>query len=123
MPSEHPPIYYVLQSRKFWSAVVGFVAIVVVALRSGSALDPNTVVNAILGIVAAYMGATAWEDGKRHEAEAVMASAPVTTVSTPGVSSVTVTAPPDASAATIVVPGATSDTAAPPPVIKSIGML
>lgn len=96
MTNETPSIYYVLQSRKFWSAVVGFVAIIIVSWRSGTALDPNTVVNAILGIVAAYMGATAWEDGKRHEADAVMAAQPTTTVSTPGGSDVTVTAPPDA---------------------------
>lgn len=92
MTNETPSIYYVLQSRKFWSAVVGFVAIIIVSWRSGTALDPNTVVNAILGIVAAYMGATAWEDGKRHEADAVMAAQPTTTVSTPGSADVQVQA-------------------------------
>lgn len=56
-----------LQSRKFWAAVVGLVAILWTAYQSGSALDPDTVVNAILGIVAAYIAATAWEDGKQAE--------------------------------------------------------
>lgn len=120
MQSEHPPIYYVLQSRKFWSAVVGFLAIVIVAWRSGAALDPNTVVNAILGIVAAYMGATAWEDGKRNEAAAVIAAAPVTTVSTPGGSDVTVTAPTDA-APVIVRPQPVGDDATPMPTQPVVG--
>lgn len=85
MPNETPKLYYVLQSRKFWSAVVGLIAIVYVAWHSGTALDPDTVVNAILGIVAAYMGATALEDGMSARA------ANRTTVSTPGASDVTVT--------------------------------
>ncbi len=57
-----------LQSRKLWAALVGFVAILWTAWQSGSALDPDTVINAILGIVAAYIAATAWEDGKQAEA-------------------------------------------------------
>ena len=57
-----------LQSRKFWAAIVGLVAILWTAYQSGSALDPDTVVNAILGIVAAYIAAVAWEDGKHAEA-------------------------------------------------------
>lgn len=57
-----------LQSRKVWAAVVGFVSILWVAYQSGTSLDPETVVNAILGIVAAYIAATAWEDGKHAEA-------------------------------------------------------
>lgn len=38
---------WVLRSRKFWAAVVGFVAILWTAYQSGSALDPDTIVNAI----------------------------------------------------------------------------
>lgn len=83
-----------LQSRKFWAAVVGLVSIVWVAYQSGTAIDPNTVVNAILGIVAAYMGATAYEDGKQAEAVGRMVAgetaATQTTVSTPS-DNVTVT--------------------------------
>lgn len=79
MTQQHPPIYYVLQSRKFWSAVVGLLAILYVAWHSGVALDPNTVVNAIMGIVAAYMGATALEDGLTNHG----VGNPTTTVSTP----------------------------------------
>ena len=92
-------LLWVLQSRKFWAAVVGFVTILWVAYQSGAALDPNTVVNAILGIVAAYIGATAWEDGKHTEAAGKLAAAETTatqtTVTTPGESDVTVTAPID----------------------------
>lgn len=79
MSDQHPPIYYALQSRKFWAAVVAFVAIIYVAWHSGTALDPNTVVNAIMGIVAAYMGATALEDGLTNHG----AGNANTTVSTP----------------------------------------
>lgn len=83
-----------LQSRKFWAAIVGFVSILWVAYQSGSALDPDTVINAILGIVAAYIAATAWEDGKQAEAVGKMVEAEgkqaTTTVTTPS-SNVTVT--------------------------------
>lgn len=85
-----------LQSRKLWAAIVGFVSILWVAYQSGNSLDPDTVINAILGIVAAYIAATAWEDGKQAEAVATMAAADATanttTVTTSGDSDVTVTA-------------------------------
>lgn len=95
MPKEKPAIYWVLQSRKFWSAVVGLVAILYMSLVNGAELDPDTVVNAILGIVAAYMATTAWEDSSKAEAagrvSAAETAASTTTVSTPGASDVTVT--------------------------------
>lgn len=92
---------WVLQSRKFWAAVVGLVFIIVNAVLNQEQIDPNTVTNAILGIVAAYMGVTAWEDGKHADAQATVSAANVTaasqanvtTVSTPGESDVTVIAP------------------------------
>ena len=89
-------LFRALQSRKLWAAIIGFISILWVAYQSGSALDPDTVINAILGIVAAYIAATAWEDGKQAEAVGRMVAAeaaPVTTVTTPGGSDVTVTAP------------------------------
>lgn len=70
-------IMWVLQSRKFWSAVIGLVAIFYTAWQSGGGVDPDTLVNAILGIVAAYMGATALEDGLSNR------NATTTTVTTP----------------------------------------
>lgn len=79
----------VLQSRKLWAAVVGLVFIVVNAALNQQQIDPDTVTNAVMGIVAAYMASVAWEDGQKAKAEA----APTTTVSTPGESNVTVTAP------------------------------
>lgn len=88
-----PPV---LQSRKLWAAIVGLVIILVNSWINHATVDQNTVTNAVMGIIAAYCAAVAWEDGKLHEAEAVMATAPTTTVSTPGGSDVTVTAPPDA---------------------------
>jgi hypothetical protein len=84
-----------LQSRKLWAAIIGFVSILWVSYQSGNTLDPDTVINAILGIVAAYIAATAWEDGKVAEAagrvSAAETTASTTTVSTPGGSDVTVT--------------------------------
>lgn len=76
----------VLQSRKLWAAIVGLALIIVNAILNGEQLDPNTVTNAIMGIVAAYMAATAWEDGQKAKAEA----SPTTTVITPGTSDVQV---------------------------------
>lgn len=84
MPNENK-ILWVLQSRKFWAACVGLVAIFYTAWQSGGGVDPDTLVNAILGIVAAFIGATAIEDGLTNR------NATTTTVSTPGTSDVTVT--------------------------------
>lgn len=70
-------IMWVLQSRKFWAAVVGLVAIFYTAWQSGGSVDPDTLVNAILGIVAAFMGATALEDGLTNR------NATTTTLTTP----------------------------------------
>lgn len=88
---ETPSIYYVLLSRKFWMAVIGLVLILVTAWNQ----DPyptDSVVTAIMGVVAAFIGATAWEDSSRNTAAS---NATTTTVSTPGGSDVTVTAPSD----------------------------
>lgn len=69
-----------LQSRKLWAAIIGFISILWVSYQSGSTLDPDTVINAILGIVAAYIAATAWEDGKQAEAVGRIAAPPPPTV-------------------------------------------
>jgi len=70
-------LIWVLQSRKFWAAVIGLVAIFYTAWQSGGGVDPDTLVNAILGIVAAFMTATALEDGLSNR------NATTTTLSTP----------------------------------------
>lgn len=70
-------ILWVLQSRKFWAAMVGFAAIFYTAWQSGGGVDPDTLVNAILGIVAAFIGATALEDGLSSH------NATTTTLTTP----------------------------------------
>lgn len=91
MPSTKPSIYYVLLSRKFWMAAIGLIMVVVTAWNQ----DPyptDAVVTAIMGVVAAYIGSVALEDGMSKQAEA---KAQTTTVSTPGESDVTVTAPPE----------------------------
>lgn len=90
--SEKPSIYYVLLSRKFWMAVIGLIMVVVTAWGQ----DPyptDSVVTAIMGVVAAYIGSVALEDGMSKQAEA---NATKTTVTTPGASDVSVTTPSDA---------------------------
>jgi hypothetical protein len=67
------------QSRKLWAAIVGLILVIVNAILNGEQLDPDTVTNAIMGIVAAYMAATAWEDGQKTKATVV----PTTTIETP----------------------------------------
>lgn len=59
---------WVLKSRKFWAAIVGLIFILINAYLNQEQIDPDTVVTAIMGIVAAYIGAVAYEDGKHHEA-------------------------------------------------------
>lgn len=90
---ETPSIYYVLLSRKFWMSAIGLILILVTAWNQ----DPyptDAVVTAIMGVVAAFVAATALEDGMSKQAES---KATTTTVSTPGESDVTVTAPSDVS--------------------------
>lgn len=55
-----------LQSRKFWAAVIGLI-LILVTTRNQDPFPTDAVVTAILSIVAAYIGATAWEDGKTAE--------------------------------------------------------
>lgn len=95
---ETPSIYYVLLSRKFWMTLIGLVLILVTAWGQ----DPyptDAVVTAIMGVVAAFIGATAWEDSSRNQAAGTIAAADInattTTVTTPGASDVQVTASPD----------------------------
>lgn len=76
MPNDNKLIW-VLQSRKFWSAAIGLIAILYMSLVNGAELDPDTVVTAIMGIVGAYMGATALEDGLTNH------NATTTTLTTP----------------------------------------
>ncbi len=76
MPSENK-LVWVLQSRKFWASIVGLVAIFYTAWQSGGGVDSDTLVNAIMGIVMAYLGATALEDGLTNR------NATTTTLSTP----------------------------------------
>lgn len=80
-----------LKSRKVWAAIIGLVFIVVNAALNQEQIDPNTVTNAVMGIVAALMASIAVEDGMKARAEAP----PTTTVTTPGASDVTVIAPPE----------------------------
>lgn len=57
----------VLQSRKFWAALIGLILILVTSWGQ----DPypvEAVVTAIMGVVGAYVAAVAWEDGKQAEA-------------------------------------------------------
>jgi len=80
----------VLQSRKLVAAIVGLVLMIVAAISNRQAIDPNTLVNAIMVVVSAYMGAVALEDGMTQR------NANKTTVTTPGTSDVTVSQAPEA---------------------------
>jgi hypothetical protein len=62
-------LLWVLQSRKFWASVIGLI-LVIVANWNVEPYPTDTVVTAIMGIVAAYVAAVAWEDGKHIEADA-----------------------------------------------------
>lgn len=65
---------WVLQSRKFWAALIGLVLILVTTWGQ----DPyptDAVVTAIMGVVGAYVAAVAWEDGKHAEAAGRIAAA------------------------------------------------
>lgn len=67
----------VLQSRKFWMSAIGLILILVTTWGQ----DPyptDAVVTAIMGVVAAYIAATAWEDGKQAEAAGTIGAASVT---------------------------------------------
>ena len=80
--NDKPSIYYVLLSRKFWMALIGLVLILVTAWNQ----DPyptDAVVTAIMGVVAAFIGATAWEDSSRNKAAGEIAAADIVASTTP----------------------------------------
>lgn len=82
---------FVLLSRKFWMALIGLILVLVTAW-SQDPYPTDAVVTAIMGVVAAYIGSVALEDGMSKQAEV---KAQTTTVSTPGTSDVAVTATAD----------------------------
>lgn len=57
-------------SRKLRAAAVALLSIVVTAVLSREVIDPNTLINAIVALAAAYMGAVAWEDVSARQAAA-----------------------------------------------------
>lgn len=87
------------RSRKLRAAAVALFTIVMTALLNREAIDPNTLINAIVLLAGAYMGTVAWEDTQNARANATVAAANITahsqatttTVSTPGTSEVQVT--------------------------------
>ena len=87
--NEKPSILYVFLSRKFWMSILSM--LVAVGVLSFSDAEQAAMVSAIVGgIGAIYTISVAIEDGMRAKAET---TATTTTVSTPGESDVTVTAP------------------------------
>lgn len=98
----------VLNSSKFQAAAAGILVLVILALVNHQQIDPNVLSGLVTALVAAFIGATAYEDGQKAKASV----APTTTVETPA-SNVTVT---------------TTDTPQPPappasPKITTQGML
>lgn len=80
-------------SLKLIAAVVALVLIFVNALINRATIDPDTVTQAVAGVIGAYIFAKSYEDGEQAKARAKIEAAPTTTVTTPGGSDVTVTAP------------------------------
>lgn len=76
-------------SRKLRAAAVALLSIIVTALLTREAIDPNTLVNAIVLLASAYMGAVAWEDVSARQAQAkvdvasVQATSPTDDLDTP----------------------------------------
>lgn len=66
------------QSRKLWAAIVGLVFIIVNAYLNQTQIDPDTVTNAVMGIIAAYMASTAWEDSQKARANGEVNAAAMT---------------------------------------------
>lgn len=64
-----------LQSRKLWAAMIGLILIIVNAALNQQQVDPNTLTNAVMGIIAAYLAATAYEDGETRKAAAMQSAA------------------------------------------------
>lgn len=117
-------------SIKLQAAVVGLVLIFVNAIINHQTIDPNTVTTAVAAVVMAYMGARAWEDSEQAKARATIVAANVTaaatqattTVSTPGGSDVTVTAPTDAAPVIVRPQPVGNDTGTRQPVIGNMGL-
>lgn len=83
--------FWWLKSKKVWAFIIGFVTIAAAAFQ----VEPfpyEDFTMKVLGLVAAFIGGNALEDGMKANAQA---KAQTTTVSTPGESDVTVTAPAD----------------------------
>lgn len=62
------PILEALSNPKLWGAVLTILALFGVTLFKN--VDGNTLIGAIVTIVSILGGATAYENGKKHEAEA-----------------------------------------------------
>lgn len=74
-------LMWVLQSRKFWASAIGLALILITAWGQ----DPyptDMVVTAIMGVVAAFVAATAYEDGKQAEAAGRIGAADATSATT-----------------------------------------
>jgi hypothetical protein len=116
MQDQHPPLYYVLQSRKFWATTIGLVLLIATAIINHQAIDPNALVNGIMILVSVYVGAIAVEDGLTNR------NATTTTVSTPSsnVQVSTSDAPPPVTP--VVVGDLSGRTAAPQPTKPPVGL-
>jgi hypothetical protein len=95
-------------SLKLQAAVVALILIFANAIIFQEKIDPDAVTYAVGIVVSAYIGSKAYEDGEQAKARAKVDAPPVTTVSTPGASDVTVTQQPDS-------------TGTPPPILGRMG--
>lgn len=56
--------YMLIRSRKFWASLVGLAAVLILHF-TGQDIPTETIVDAIVAIIAVFVGATALEDGLR----------------------------------------------------------
>lgn len=119
--------WYIFKSRKFWAFVGGILSLYL-ATSQMHPFPIDTFVQGLVALVLGYIGTVAWEDSAAKKAEATVQAANVTaaatqattTVSTPGGSDVTVTAPSDSTP--IIVGDVSAGTAVKRPVTGTMGL-
>ena len=68
-----------LRSSKFQAMLTGLITLILIAVVNRQQIDPNVLSVAVAGLVSAFIGSVAYEDGQKAKAEVV----PTTTLTTP----------------------------------------
>lgn len=64
-------LLWVLQSRKFWAALIGLILILVTTWGQNP-YPTDAVVTAVMGVVGAYVASVAYEDSQQAKAQATV---------------------------------------------------